>query len=90
MYQDNDRVNMLKRSPTWIHSDIMDDNIHMEACAHAHFLDGCASGASSTVNDTPDVCNAERIPKNWIPTHILDFSNLIVGNSLLMKHPFHN
>ncbi|KAK8966681.1 F-box protein [Platanthera guangdongensis] len=84
------------RSPTWIHSDIMDDNIHMKKCSPDDLLhDTCdqADGGSTmnglndpsdrkVVNWTLDTCNGETNLRRWCPSHLLDFSNLSVGDPL--------
>ncbi|KAJ6852279.1 F-box protein isoform X1 [Iris pallida] len=69
-------------SPSWIHSDIMDDNIHIEPCAASHFIDETASSGSSTPNGALDACNVEGRVRKWLPTHILDFSGLSIGDPL--------
>lgn len=46
---------------TWIHSDVMDDNIHMEP-----YADDSVDGQQSS----------------WRPSHILDFSDLTIGDPI--------
>ncbi|PKA49531.1 F-box protein [Apostasia shenzhenica] len=87
-------------SLSWLHSDIMDDNIHMEWCL------GCSDESSlhsrPTVNDSPDACNGkvtvngtsyacneEGKLRAWRPTHILDFSDLSIGDPLLDLIPIY-
>ncbi|KFK42213.1 hypothetical protein AALP_AA2G226200 [Arabis alpina] len=47
---------------TWIHSDVMDDNIHMEPYADDNSVDGQHN--------------------SWRPSHILDFSDLTIGDPI--------
>lgn len=83
MHQDGDGLYEVCGSPTWIHSDIMDDNVHMELCTPAHCLNGVVSGASAITDVTLDACNVEGNVRYWFPTHILDFSDLTIGKLLL-------
>lgn len=53
--QDENSTYPVLRSPAWIHSDVMDDNIHFDR-------DG-----------------GENV--KWRPAHILDFSDLSIGES---------
>lgn len=69
-------------SPTWIHSDMMDDNIHMEPCQPMHCFGEDASDASVIADGKLDSCNGERRLRKWQPTHILDFSDLSIGDPL--------
>lgn len=65
--------------PSWIHSDIMDDNIQMESCsgdsnysgmvADEVFCNGSSNGHGSEVTNGV----------SWRPSHILDFSDLTIG-----------
>ncbi|KAL0917493.1 hypothetical protein M5K25_012558 [Dendrobium thyrsiflorum] len=107
-------------SPTWIHSDIMDDNIHMQQCSPAECFDECSSHASLRVNGSDDACGqADRVSTingvndpcdrkdavvmvnstlhacngvanlRWHPSHILDFSDLSIGDPLLDLIPIY-
>lgn len=58
------------KSCTWIHSDIMDDNIHMELSC----LTSCSAENSNLTNGD----HSEQ-KSSWFATHILDFSNLSIG-----------
>ncbi|KAH1065366.1 hypothetical protein J1N35_030353 [Gossypium stocksii] len=53
---------------SWIHRDIMDDNIYMEC--------------KSCSNGIPAPTSNGGVAKSWRPTYILDFSNLAVGDSI--------
>ncbi|XP_020593236.1 F-box protein At1g78280 [Phalaenopsis equestris] len=100
--------------PTWIHSDIMDDNIHMKQCCPFDCFNECSSHTSLKVNGSHDACgqgdtdsrmNGVNDPsdgenvvvmvnttlsacngitnlKRWCPSHILDFSDLSIGDPL--------
>lgn len=47
----------LKRiTPTWIHSDFMDDNIHMKQCCPSGCFNECSSRTSLRVNGSHDAC----------------------------------
>ncbi|KAG0480341.1 hypothetical protein HPP92_011199 [Vanilla planifolia] len=67
------------RSPTWIHSDIMDDNIHMKQC--------CPSESADTHLGMNAIFE-EKLWK-WCPSHILDFSDLSIGDPLADLIPIH-
>ncbi|KAK4434216.1 F-box protein [Sesamum alatum] len=72
------------RSCTWIHTDVMDDNIYMTSCCPVSLSEESIS----------DPCQAERTyvqrsnsstrqEHSWYPSHILDFSNLSIGEPIL-------
>ncbi|EHA8587360.1 putative F-box protein [Cocos nucifera] len=82
---DNDGSCNVCGSPTWIHSDIMDDNIHMEPCPPMHCFGEDAPDASVIANGKLDSSNGERRLRKWHPTHILDFSDLSIGEPLLKR-----
>ncbi|PPD81517.1 hypothetical protein GOBAR_DD21550 [Gossypium barbadense] len=60
---------------SWIHRDIMDDNIYMEC--------------KSCSNGIPAPTSNGGVAKSWRPTYILDFSNLAVGDSINDLIPMH-
>ncbi|XP_010535386.1 PREDICTED: F-box protein At1g78280 isoform X2 [Tarenaya hassleriana] len=70
VYKDKDCVDKAKPC-TWIHSDIMDDNIHMEP----------------SLDDDDDSINCQN--KTWRPSHILDFSNLSIGDPIYELIPIY-
>ncbi|PON69898.1 F-box domain containing protein [Parasponia andersonii] len=77
---ENDRSKVCKRV-SWIHSDIMDDNIHMELCGRNN------SSLSEALKDANSVCdrhmngsNDTSVGKSWHPTHLLDFSDISIGD----------
>lgn len=54
---------------SWIHSDVMDDNVHMEPCSDEGMVDnGYENGSSDSRRATA-----------WRPSYILDFSNMSLG-----------
>ncbi|XP_019174529.1 PREDICTED: F-box protein At1g78280 isoform X2 [Ipomoea nil] len=68
------------KSCTWIHSDIMDDNIHMELSC----LNSCSAENSNSTNSD----HSEQ-KSSWFANHILDFSNLSIGDPLLDLIPIY-
>ena len=57
----------------------MDDNIHLEpcrisTCSTPHAIDSCLTDNGST-----DGCNGSTEKESWRPCHILDFSDLSIG-----------
>lgn len=74
---------------TWIHSDIMVDNIHMEP----HCVGPSLTGAASEV-DLMDIGSINDVKgsaegNSWQPSHILDFSNMSIGDPLCDLIPIH-
>lgn len=61
-------------SCSWIHSDIMDDNVYLEPISSIH------SGNGSMKNGEA---------QSWRPSHILDFSDLSIGDPILDIIPIH-
>ncbi|XVF64806.1 hypothetical protein PTKIN_Ptkin09bG0196300 [Pterospermum kingtungense] len=59
---------------SWIHSDIMDDNIYMEP----HYV-SCSNGITALTHNSS--VNGHNIDegKSWHPNYILDFSDLSIG-----------
>lgn len=64
------------RTCTWIHSDIMDDNIIMEPYSIISGSDDTTSGALGTSSSNNGELNL------WRPSHILDFGNMSVGDPI--------
>ncbi|XP_042493382.1 F-box protein At1g78280-like isoform X2 [Macadamia integrifolia] len=77
--------NGLPKSPTWIHMDIMDDNIHMEPC----FLGSCLNENGPNANGAMDCSSGNGEQRKWRPSHILDFSDLSIGDPLFDLIPIH-
>ncbi|XP_072972214.1 lysine-specific demethylase JMJ21 [Typha angustifolia] len=67
-------------SPSWIHSDIMDDNIHMEPVLPMHCYDEGALHIGPNINGKNVPCQGEL--RKWNPTHIIDLSDLSIGDPL--------
>ncbi|XP_062101378.1 lysine-specific demethylase JMJ21-like [Humulus lupulus] len=79
---ENDRGKVCK-SLSWIHSDIMDDNIHMEQCGDKNSrLSEAVKEANSQCNSSMNGCDDTSIEKSWRPSHLLDFSNLSIGDPI--------
>ena len=82
IFQDNEGLYKISGYPTWIHSDIMDDNVYMELSSSAHNFDKPTSHASSTPSDVLEFCNGDEKQRRWHPTYILDYSDLSIGEWL--------
>ncbi|VFQ79001.1 unnamed protein product [Cuscuta campestris] len=76
--EDSARVH---KSCSWIHSDIMDDNIHMELSC----LKTCLEKDNKQVDNDHviDTSKNSDTKSSWRATHILDFSGLSIGDPLL-------
>ncbi|XP_037496142.1 F-box protein At1g78280 isoform X2 [Jatropha curcas] len=80
-YEDENGVSKVGKPCSWIHSDVMDDNIHIEpnfvtSCFSGKNGDACLVDSSSNgYKDGGDVTS-------WHPSHILDFSNLSIGDRI--------
>ncbi|KAG9451442.1 hypothetical protein H6P81_011407 [Aristolochia fimbriata] len=80
LFKDKDGHYKVNSSPTWIHSDIMDDNIHMEPHTICDCLHENTIATSTVVNgDSDEHINGQT---TWRPSHILDFSDLTIGDPL--------
>ncbi|KAJ4965124.1 hypothetical protein NE237_016973 [Protea cynaroides] len=77
--------NGLYKSPTWLHKDIMDDNIHMEPC----FVGSCSNEIVPDANGSMDCSNGNGEQRKWRPSHILDFSDLSIGDPIFDLIPIH-
>ncbi|KAI4388722.1 hypothetical protein MLD38_001027 [Melastoma candidum] len=80
--KDNVRIDW---KPSWIHTDIMDDNIHMEPCSRHTCCNGDA-GNKASISDKGDKDERGSL---WRPSHIIDFSDLSVGDPLYDLIPIH-
>jgi len=77
-YKDMNGICKFSGPLTWLHSDIMDDNIHMvsKSCFDKTTLD-------SNLNDEHMVNgHVKDPPKKLLATHILDFGNLSIGDPI--------
>ncbi|RZC87778.1 hypothetical protein C5167_028230 [Papaver somniferum] len=78
------------KSPVWVHSDVMDDNVHMLPCDPNDCSRQNPQTTSPTVNDlslTNGNCGSRK--RKWLPSNILDFSDLSVGDPILDIIPMH-
>ncbi|CAL1390313.1 unnamed protein product [Linum trigynum] len=66
---------------SWIHADIMDDNVHMESTTAG--LDGNSADSSQENSSSVNGCKDGGFRTCWHPGHILDFSNLKCGERIL-------
>uniref|UniRef100_A0A7N0UM70 F-box protein n=1 Tax=Kalanchoe fedtschenkoi TaxID=63787 RepID=A0A7N0UM70_KALFE len=73
----------------WIHSDIMDDNIFMEPRQAKQFQNGHHAGTTENPSSTSNGFDQTLKGKSWRPSHIIDFSNLSVGDPILDVIPIH-
>ncbi|KAK4365163.1 hypothetical protein RND71_016521 [Anisodus tanguticus] len=69
-------------SCTWIHSDVMDDNIHMEPCSLTSRSGGTIDDPELIDNVSANGSDFSEAMHAWRPTHILDFSDLSVGDPI--------
>ncbi|KAF4368421.1 hypothetical protein F8388_015785 [Cannabis sativa] len=74
---------------SWIHSDIMDDNIHMEHGNKNSKLSEALKEASSPCNSSMNGCDDTSMEKSWHPSHLLDFSDLSVGDPIFDLIPLY-
>lgn len=86
IFQDEDGQDKVNKPCCWIHSDIMDDNIHMEPCRISSCLTTPATDSCLTGNGSADGCTEEV---SWRPGHILDFSDLSIGDPIWDLIPIH-
>ncbi|CAM8946398.1 unnamed protein product [Rhodiola kirilowii] len=81
----NGQLKVCKRC-TWIHSDIMDDNIFLERCPlklqHGQHTSIIENGSPKAKDETIE-------GKSWRPSCIIDFSNLSVGDPISDIIPIH-
>ncbi|KAL2504282.1 F-box protein [Abeliophyllum distichum] len=76
------------KSCTWVHSDVMDDNIYMTQC----FSDSFSGGSTYPLPAADGYVNYRSSSEqkySWHPSHILDFSNLSIGDPILDLIPIH-
>lgn len=64
---------------SWIHSDIMDDNIQMKPCLVKSCLDGSTGDNNLPSNGSKNGWKDLEESESWCPSYILDFSNLSIG-----------
>ncbi|XP_030947080.1 F-box protein At1g78280 isoform X1 [Quercus lobata] len=73
---------------SWIHTDIMDDNIHMESSSVTLCLSENAEYAG-LVDDASNGHDDVLKGKSWCPSYILDFSDLSIGDPILDLIPIY-
>ncbi|KAF3781067.1 F-box protein [Nymphaea thermarum] len=74
---------------TWIHMDIMDDNVYMERCLFNQCLRDSSQDANKGEHGVLNVPNAVSGLRRWQPSYILDFGDLSVGDPLLDLIPIY-
>lgn len=79
MVQDENDARKVSKPLSWIHSDIMDDNIHMEPFGDNSCFSGASKDAGLVDNGYRNSSDATEEGKSWRPSHILDFSDLSMG-----------
>ncbi|XP_073022149.1 lysine-specific demethylase JMJ21 [Primulina eburnea] len=81
------------KSCTWIHMDVMDDNIYMTPCCSASVSGEIVSDSCLAESGHVDVSSrtyrSSRQSCSWYPSHILDFSDLTIGDPLLDLIPIY-
>ncbi|XXG40438.1 hypothetical protein AAC387_Pa01g1154 [Persea americana] len=82
IFKDKDGLCKVSNSPTWIHSDIMDDNVHLEPYVSSSGIDNNSPAASSIVHAMGNGYTTDGKLKKWRPSHILDFSDMSIGDPL--------
>lgn len=65
---------------SWIHTDIMDDNIYMEPSSVCSTSNGSSEDAALVDNGL--LSDHDEV-KSWRPSYILDFSDLSIGDPIL-------
>ncbi|RDX72118.1 F-box protein [Mucuna pruriens] len=70
---------------SWIHTDIMDDNIYMKPSLVCSTTSG--NTEDTTMVDNGLLSNYEV--KSWCPSHIIDFSDLSIGDPLFDLIPIY-
>ncbi|KAK9165748.1 hypothetical protein Scep_000939 [Stephania cephalantha] len=83
--QDEKSMCKVFKSCSWIHSDIMDDNVYMEPCCVSSFPDDDDAPVSGLSNGH----NGSLGQKKWRPSYILDFSDLSIGDPICDLIPVH-
>ncbi|TQE12648.1 hypothetical protein C1H46_001668 [Malus baccata] len=82
IFEDANGLNKVGKLCSWIHSDIMDDNIHMEPCgANSCLIENTKDNGlvtNGSVNGNGNSAGTE----SWRPSYILDFSDLSIGDPI--------
>ncbi|CAJ1974081.1 unnamed protein product [Sphenostylis stenocarpa] len=70
---------------SWIHTDIMDDNIYMKPS----FVCSITTGNNEDITRADSGLLSNCGVKSWCPSHILDFSDLSIGDPLVDLIPIY-
>ncbi|KAM1365809.1 hypothetical protein ACFX13_044784 [Malus domestica] len=82
IFEDENGLNKVGKLCSWIHSDIMDDNIHMEPCGANSCLIENTKDNGLVTNGSVNGNGISAGTKSWRPSHILDFSDLSIGDPI--------
>lgn len=77
-YEDANGVSKVWKRCSWVHSDIMDDNILMEQQSNVQLID---NGSMAIDNGFEGIL--------WRPSHLIDFSDLSIGDPIYDLIPIH-
>ncbi|KAH7524352.1 hypothetical protein FEM48_Zijuj06G0110300 [Ziziphus jujuba var. spinosa] len=79
VFEDENEGSKVCKPFCWVHSDIMDDNIHMEPYANSSCFSGSIEDDHMQNDGSLNGCGNTIEGKSWHPSHILDFSDLSLG-----------
>ncbi|GLT56427.1 hypothetical protein SLA2020_294690 [Shorea laevis] len=88
IFEDENSMKRVGKPCSWLHSDIMDDNIYMEPCG----IRSCSNGnldAALMENVVMDACDDGGEGKSWRPSYLLDFTDLSIGDPINDLIPIH-
>ncbi|KAF3445888.1 hypothetical protein FNV43_RR11065 [Rhamnella rubrinervis] len=89
VFEDGNEPSKVCKPFSWIHSDIMDDNIHMEPYGDRSYSNGSTIDTHLVDNGSVNGFHKYVEGKLWRPSHILDFSNLSLGDPILDLIPMY-
>ncbi|XP_057974918.1 lysine-specific demethylase JMJ21 isoform X2 [Malania oleifera] len=87
--EDGNGLHEVTRPCSWIHSDIMDDNINLEPCWLSPGSIGTAPEAEPMNSGFFNGHSSRKEGNTWRPSHILDFSDMSIGDPLFDLIPIH-